>query len=103
MSIIVSGSPIAGENYTLECSAGGSNVESFQWLGPPDGTQIVESSPRLSISSIPTSSQLQFRPVQQSDGGLYSCNATVNGSALLSDSVNVSINGTAIPLSTTTV
>ena len=95
-STTVSGSPIAGESYTLKCSAGDSEAESFQWLGPPDGrTPVVGSSPRLSIeSSTSTSSQLQFRPVQQSDSGLYSCRATVDGSDLLTDIMNVSINGT---------
>ena len=103
MSITVSGSPIAGENYTLECSAGNSQVQSFQWLGPPDGrTPIAENSPRPSISSTSTLSQLQFVPLQQSDNGSYSCSATVDGETLLSDSVNVRVNGTVIPLSTCT-
>ena len=95
-------SPIAGESYTLECSAGGSEG-TFQWLGPPDGrTPVVESRPRVSISptsGTATSSRLQFRPVQQSDNGLYSCSATVDGSILFSDPVNVSVNGTVMSFS----
>ena len=97
MSITASGSPIAGESYTLECSAGGSEGV-FQWLkGLPDGrTPVIENSPRVDITSNSISSQLQFRPVQQSDNGSYSCNATVNGSALISDPVTVAVNGNAI-------
>ena len=45
LSITASGSPVAGESYTLECLAGGSEGV-FQWLGPPDGrTPVVENSP----------------------------------------------------------
>ena len=88
-----SGSPIAGESYTLECSAGGSEG-TFQWLGPPDGrTPVIESSPRLNIISNAESSQLQFRPLQQSDNGSYSCNAR---SVLLSEPVIISVNGIMI-------
>ena len=97
---MASGSPIAGESYTLECSAGGSEG-TFQWLkGPPDGrTPVVENSPRVTITSNAVSSQLQFRPVQQSDNGSYSCNGTIDGSAFLSDSLNVIINGIVMSLS----
>ena len=97
LSITASSSSIAGENYTLECSAGGSEGI-FQWLkGPPDGrTPVVENSPRVDIASNSISSQLQFSPVQQSDNGSYSCNATVNGSALISGPVTIAVNGNAI-------
>ena len=99
LSISVSGSPIAGESYTLECSAGGSEG-AFQWLGPPDGrTPVVDNSPRVTVTSNAASSQLQFRPVQQSDNGSYSCGAAVDGSTLFSDSLNIIINGTVMPLS----
>ena len=92
---MASGSPIAGESYTLECSAGGSEG-TFQWLGPPDDmTPVEESGQRLDIISNDTFSRLQFRPVQQSDNGVYSCNATING-ALISSSVDVSVHGNAI-------
>ena len=94
---MVSGSPTAGESYTLECSAGGSEG-TFKWLGPPDGrTPVVESTPRLSIMSNATAGQLQFRPIQQSDNGSYSCNASIDGLALLSEPVDISVNGTIIP------
>ena len=99
--IIVTGSPTAGESYTLKCSAGGSEGI-FQWLGPPDGrTPVFENNPRLRISSNATSSQLQFRPLQQSDNGSYSCSATVDGSVLLSEAVAIAVNGTAIKINIT--
>ena len=97
VSITASGSSIAGESYALECSVGGSEG-TFQWLGPPDGrTPVDESRPRLSIlptSGSATSSQLQFRPLGQSDNGSYSCNASVGELAFLSESVNIIVNGT---------
>ena len=90
---IPSDPPIAGESYTLECSAGGSEG-TFQWLGPPDGrTPVVENSPRVTITSNAVSSQLQFRPVQQSDNGSYSCSAATNGLTLSSEYVMISVNG----------
>ena len=93
ISITASGSPIAGESYTLECSAGGSEG-TFQWLeGPPDARTPVVSSGSITISSTSTSSQLQFRPVQQSDNGSYICNASVNGLAIISGPLIIIVNG----------
>ena len=95
--ITPSGSPIAGEMYTLECSASGSEGI-FQWLkGPPDGrTPVVESGPRVNIISSAATSQLQFRPIQQSDNSSYSCRATVDGFTLLSEPVAIGVNGNVI-------
>ena len=100
ITAIPSDPPIAGESYTLVCSTGGSQAESLQWLvGPPDGRMlVVENSPRLIIITDATSSQLQFRPIQQSNNGSYSCNATTNGLTLTSQSVMISVNGILIPL-----
>ena len=92
---IPSDSPIAGENYTLECSTRGFQADSFQWLGPPDGrTPTVENNPRLNILSASTTSQLQFRPIQQSDNGSYFCSVTTIGLTLSSEPVAISVNGT---------
>ena len=94
---IPSDPPLAGENYTLECSADDSEGI-FQWLGPPDGrTPVVESNPRLIIITNATSSQLQLMPIQQSDNGSYSCSATTNGLTLSSGLVMININGIIIP------
>ena len=93
---IPSDPPVAGESYTLECSAGGSEG-TFQWLkGPPDGRTSVVNSGSITISSTSTSSQLQFRPVQQSDNGSYTCSVTTNGLTLSSESVMISVNGTKV-------
>ena len=90
---ILSDPPIAGESYTLECSAGGSEG-TFQWLkGPPDGRTPVVTSGSITISSTSTASQMQFRPVQQSDNGSYSCSATTNGLTFSSESVMINVNG----------
>ena len=89
---MASGSSVAGESYTLECSAGGSEG-TFQWLGPPDGRTPVVSSGSIIISSTSTSSQLQFRPIQQSDSGSYVCNASVGGLTIVSEPVTTTVNG----------
>ena len=96
VSITPSGSLVAGGNYTLVCSAGGSEPEgTFQWLGPPEGrTPVDDRHSNLNIVSTATSSQLQFRPLGQSDNGSYSCNAIVDGLALLSEPVVIGVNGT---------
>ena len=94
LSVMGSGSIVAGESYTLECSVGVSEG-TFQWLkGPSDGRMlVVESSPRVNIIANANTSQLQFRPLQQSDNGSYSCNATVGGLDLSPEPVVISVNG----------
>ena len=90
--MISSGSPIAGESYSLECSAGGSTA-TFQWLmGPPDGrTPIANSAGVIAVISTSFTSHLQFKPIQQSHSGLYSCQATTDGGALSSDPIEISV------------
>ena len=50
----------------------------------------------MNIASTATTSQLQFRPIQQSDNGSYSCNASaiIGGLASSSEPVVISVNGT---------
>ena len=95
VSITPVGSPIAGENYTLECSAGSSMAIMFEWLGPPDGRMSVINSSTLTVTSNSSASQLQFRPLQQSHNGSYSCRVTVNGqqSAVSSPPLELHITG----------
>ena len=83
----------------LECSVDGSEG-TFQWLGPPDGrTPVIENSPRVNILSNTISSQLQFRPIQQSHNGSYSCSAATNGGLTLStESVDTSVNGIVLSI-----
>ena len=94
VSITPSGSLVAGQNYTLDCSAGGSEG-TFQWLkGPPDGRTPVDASPsNLNIVATATTSQLQFRPIGQSDNGSYLCSATVGGLTLSSEPIVITVNG----------
>ena len=56
------GSPIAGENYTLECPAGGA-IAMFEWLGPPDSRTPIVSSDFITVSFKSYTSQLQFNPL----------------------------------------
>ena len=89
--MISSGSPIAGESYSLECSAGESTT-TFQWMGPPDGrTPIANSAGAIAVISTSSTSHLQFKPIQQSYSGLYSCQATTDGGALSSDPIEISV------------
>ena len=85
--------PIAGESYFLECSAGDSTA-TFQWLGPSD----VVNSTFVTISSNSSTSQLQFRPLQQSHNGSYSCRAVTNGDVLLSQPIEIHAKGSFITL-----
>ena len=89
---IPSDPPIAGESYTLECSAGGSEG-TFQWLGPPDGSTPVATTDSITITSTSTASQLQFRPIQPSDNGSYICNASIDGLTFVSELVITIVNG----------
>ena len=89
---MASGSLIAGENYTLECSAGGS-MGTFQWLGPSDGGTPIASSGSITITSTSTTSQLQFMPLQQSHNGSYSCSTSSDGQTLSSEPIAISVNG----------
>ena len=89
--MISSGSPIAGESYSLECSAGGSTA-TFQWLmGPRDGRTSIANGEAIAVVSTSSSSQLQFKPIQQSHSGLYSCEATTGRVTLSSDPIEISV------------
>ena len=87
-----SGFPIAGQSYTLECSVGESTA-TFQWLGPPDGRTPIANSGAITISTTSTSSQLEFRPIQQFHNGSYSCRATTGESVVSSEPAEVSVLG----------
>ena len=58
-------------------------MATFEWLGigpaigPENRTLLVDSS-FIVISSNSSTSQLQFRPLQQSHNGSYSCRATTD-------------------------
>lgn len=93
-SVTLLGSPIAGESYTLEYTIGDSAVL-FEWLGLPDGrTPVTNTSSSLTINSDSFASRLQFRRLQQSHSGSYSCRATTReGTVMLSELVEIQVNG----------
>ena len=93
---MASGPSVAGESYTLECSAGVSEG-TIQWLkGPSDGRMPVVTSGSVTIDHASTTSQLRFRPLQQSDNGSYLCSATFGGITLSSKPLILSVNGIII-------
>ena len=86
MFIAAFGSSIAGESYTLECSTSGTEA-TFHWLG----SDVNDSS--VSISSNLSLSQLLFQPLQQSHDGPYSCRATTDEDTLLSEPIEIIVEG----------
>ena len=97
-SIIVrttsSGSPMAGEPFSLECSLSGTSDSAvFQWLkGQTDNRTLLTSDGSTTINSTSSVSQLLFSPLRASHGGLYTCQASVMGLATLEGSTNVQVN-----------
>ena len=85
-------SPIAGEDYTLECSAA-SSVVMFNWLGPPDGRTHILANRSLIVHSNSSTSWLHFSPIQHSHNGLYSCVAVTDEDRLSSEPIKISVNG----------
>ena len=74
-----SGSPMAGEIYSLECSAtvsGTGDVPSYQWLvGPSDNRAQLSSGNSITVNS----NMVQFSTLRTSHGGIYTCQVTVGG------------------------
>ena len=63
----------------MGCSAGESMVI-FEWMGPPDGrTAVNDSQSNINVISHSSASQLQFRPLEQSHSGTYSCRVAISG------------------------
>ena len=91
---ISSGSPMAGETFSLECSLSGtSDSTTFQWLkGPADNMTQLTSDGSTTINSTSTVGQLLFSPLRASHGGLYTCQANVVGGATFERSTIVQVN-----------
>ena len=88
------GSPIAGENYSLEYSAGDSTATFDQWqLGPPGGKTAIANSETITISSNSSMSRLQFHPLQQSHSNLYSCSAMTHDETRSSEPIKILVKG----------
>ena len=85
--------PTAGQTYSLRCSlTGATDTVTYQWLDS-NGTQLTNDS------------QLEFPLLRASDGGLYTCRATVAGMVVeQSATVNVSrkLSWSSYKLSTST-
>ena len=72
-------------------------MATFEWLaiaGPENRTSLVNSSfIRVSASTDSSTSQLQFRPLQQSHNGLFSCSAITDEDTLLSEPMEINVKG----------
>ena len=76
--ITPSGTPTAGQTYSLSCSlTGTNNAVTYQWLDS-NGTHLTNVS------------QLEFPILRASDVGLYTCRATV-GSVVVVQTATVDI------------
>ena len=79
VTITPSGSPTAGETYSLECSAtvsGISDVPSYQWLvGQSDNRQPLNNDNSVTVNS----NMVQFSTLRTSHGGMYTCQVSVGG------------------------
>ena len=93
VSLTAHGSSTAGESYSLQCSVGESQT-TFEWLrGPLDGRTPIANSSSLTITFNSSSSQMHFRPLQQSHNGSYSCRAIAGEDTLLSQPIGVHAKG----------
>ena len=68
-------------------------MATFEWLGPPDGRTSVINSSSIMINSNSSTSQLQFRPLQQSHSGSYLCRAMTDEDTLSSEPVEINVKG----------
>ena len=74
------GTPTAGETYSLDCSVSGtSNPATYQWFDN-NGTELANTT------------QLQFSPLRASEAGMYTCRATVEGMVVMERNATVDIN-----------
>jgi hypothetical protein len=73
------GTPTAGETFSLDCSVSGiDDTATYQWFDS-DGTQLTNTS------------ELQFSPLRASEGGVYTCQATVRG-VVVEETTTVNVN-----------
>ena len=103
VTISSSGSSIAGESYSLTCSATlvdpvplPSNIPTptFEWFFGPNGNASFPSGtvPMATVQTFNTfSSTLQFSLLSQSHSGMYACRL---GVGILSNSATITVQGT---------
>ena len=68
----------------------------FEWLGPPNGKTLILNGSSITVSSTHATSQLQFRPLQQSHNGSYSCRAITDQDTLTSEPIEINVQGRQI-------
>ena len=88
--ITLVGTNTAGESYRLECSvtvAGSTDQPTITWLDPMNN-QITSG-----VETTGSMSTLTFNPLAASDGGTYTCRATLGG-AMDSASWTITVQGT---------
>ena len=105
VAITPSGSTIAGETYSLTCSATlkanrnpplpDPDIPSpiFEWFFGPNGNDSLSSgltTPSTALSGGTYTSTLQFSPLSQPHAGNYTCRL---GAGTLANSLNVTVNG----------
>ena len=81
---ISGGAQRAGENYTLTCTvtgAGTVTTPTLQWL--KNGLSVAGQ----------TSATLFFNPLDESDSGMYICEARLNSITVRSDGVRITVVG----------
>jgi hypothetical protein len=78
-TVTSTGTPTAGETFSLDCSVSGiDDSATYQWFDS-NGTQLTNTS------------ELQFSPLRVSEGGVYTCRATVRG-VVADETTTISIN-----------
>jgi hypothetical protein len=78
-TVTTTGTPTAGETFSLDCSVSGiGDAVTYQWFDS-NGTQLTNTS------------QLQFSRLRASEGGVYTCRATVRG-VVVEETTTVNIN-----------
>ena len=71
-------------------------MATFEWMGPPDGRPPILNSSSVTVSSDSFTSRLQFNPLQQSHSGSHTCRTTTSEGAMLSEPVEIQVEGTLI-------
>ena len=102
VSITPSGTNVAGETYSLECSAtvtGSTDQPTITWLN--SGAQIMSDATRMVSATTMNagdggySSTLTFNPLAASHAGTYTCRAMV-GEAVQSETMEVTVESECI-------
>ena len=81
----------AGVDYTIDCDVSfetSSAAVQFEWLDP-DGNAVPMDEFITRSTSI--SSELEFNPARESQAGVYTCLATVNGVTINESSAEVEV------------